>query len=93
LTFLVILAVEVFAMNVSLTPELEKFVDDTVATGRYSSASEVVRASLRNFEETERWNGYIREKIQQGLDDIAAGRVVDGETAMKRIRGAIRKKA
>jgi antitoxin ParD1/3/4 len=80
-------------MNVSLTPELEKMVADTVASGRYSSASEVVRASLRHFEEEERWNAYLREKIQQGLDDIAAGRVVDGETAMKRIRKAIRKRA
>ena len=41
-------------MNVSLTPELEKFVNDTVATGRYNSASELVRASLRKLEEEER---------------------------------------
>jgi antitoxin ParD1/3/4 len=38
-------------MNVSLTAELEKFVDEKVATGRYSSASEVVREALRLLEE------------------------------------------
>jgi len=75
-------------MNVSLTPELEKFVDDTVATGRYSSASEVVRASLRTFQEEENWKEYARAKIAKGVEDVAAGRVVDGETAMKRIRKA-----
>jgi antitoxin ParD1/3/4 len=66
-------------MNVSLTPELEKFVNDTVATGRYSSASEVVRASLRKLEEEERWKEYARAKIQRGLDDVAAGRVVSSK--------------
>jgi len=75
-------------MNVSLTPELEKFVDDTVATGRYSSASEVVRASLRTFQEEQHWKEYARAKISKGLEDVKAGRVVDGETAMKRLRKA-----
>jgi len=30
-------------MNVSLTPELEQFVAAKVASGRYNSASEVMR--------------------------------------------------
>ncbi len=75
-------------MNVSLTPELEKFVTDTVARGRYGSASEVVRAALRILEEEERWKDYAREKIARGMEDFAAGRIVDGEAAMKRIRAA-----
>ena len=40
--------------NVSLTPELEAFIDERVATGRYRSASEVVRAGLRLLVEDER---------------------------------------
>ena len=80
-------------MNVSLTPELEKFVADKVATGRYSSASEVVRAALRVLEEEERWKDYAREKAARGLEDMKAGRIVDGETAMQRIRAAARQKA
>ena len=40
-------------MNVSLTPELEKFVNNKVQAGRYSSASEVVREALRLLEEHE----------------------------------------
>ncbi len=40
-------------MNVSLTKELEKFVHDRVATGRYHSASEVVREGLRLLESRE----------------------------------------
>ena len=36
-------------MNVSLTPELERKVDDRVRSGMYGSASEVVREALRLF--------------------------------------------
>lgn len=38
-------------MNVSLTPDLEKFVSAKVESGRYTSASEVVREALRLLEE------------------------------------------
>ena len=80
-------------MNVSLTPELEKFVADKVATGDFASASEVVRAALRILAEEERWKTYAREKIERGLADMKSGRIVDGETAMRRIRNAANSKA
>ncbi len=34
-------------MNVSLTPELDEFVNAKVSSGLYNSASEVVREGLR----------------------------------------------
>ncbi len=40
-------------MNISLTPELEQFIQSTVKDGRYSSASEVVWAALRLLKERE----------------------------------------
>ena len=40
-------------MNISLTPELEQFVQSIVKNGRYSSASEVVLAALRLLKERE----------------------------------------
>ena len=39
--------------NVSLTPELERYVAARVASGEYRSASEVVRAALRLLRERE----------------------------------------
>jgi len=41
-------------MNVSLTPELDNFITGKVESGRYNSASEVVREALRLLEEHDR---------------------------------------
>jgi len=42
------------SVNVSITPELERFVQDLVTSGRYHSASEVFRDGLRLLERAER---------------------------------------
>jgi len=63
-------------MNVSMTPELENFVDQLVDSGRYSSRSEAVRAALRLLEDQERLRAVkleaLREKIQEGLNSGSA---------------------
>lgn len=69
-------------MNVSLTPELEKFVDDKVESGLYNNASEVVRESLRLLKEHDEIRMKWREQIERGWLDAEAGRVVDGPKAM-----------
>jgi PAS domain S-box-containing protein len=38
--------------NVSLSPELETFIGDCIASGNYCNASEVVRAALRSLRDT-----------------------------------------
>jgi antitoxin ParD1/3/4 len=59
-------------LNVSLTPHLEQFIHETVNSGRYQSASEVVRTALRLLEERERERQAklecLRREIQKGLD-------------------------
>ena len=47
------MSIQSTSLNVSLTPELERFVSARVASGRYQTASEVVRAGLRLLEQTE----------------------------------------
>lgn len=73
-------------MNISLTPALEKMVQDKVASGLYNSASEVIREALRLLNERDeiqkRRIEELNREIQLGLDDVKAGRVLDGETAM-----------
>ena len=70
-------------MNVSLTPELEKYVADKVATGRYTSASEVVREALRLLEREEKsrkeqLEDFNRE-LQARIDSVARGEFVTAE--------------
>lgn len=59
-------------LNVSLTPHLEEFIHQTVTSGRYQSASEVVRTALRLLEEREHDRQVklecLRQEIQKGLD-------------------------
>jgi antitoxin ParD1/3/4 len=57
-------------MNVSLTPELERLVSRRVASGRYGSASEVVREALRLLEERERFR---QARLEQLRRDVSAG--------------------
>ncbi len=47
------MAIQRTSLNVSLTPELERFITARVASGRYQTASEVVRAALRLLERSE----------------------------------------
>ena len=47
------MAIQRTSLNISLTPELEQFIAARVASGRYQTASEVVRAALRLLEEND----------------------------------------
>jgi antitoxin ParD1/3/4 len=55
-------------MNVSLTPELEQYIRTKVESGRYLSASEVVREALRLLEQKDEQLEALRVEIQKGLD-------------------------
>ena len=71
-------------MNVSLTPELETLITKKVKSGRYTSASEVVREALRLLEEQDKLRELrrdeLRKEIMKGVDDIKAGRYVTLKT-------------
>ena len=70
-------------LNVSLTPELEEFVRDRVGTGRYQTASEVVREGLRLLELQERdrdaAHTALRAKLKRAAAQADAGELADGE--------------
>ena len=58
-------------MNVNLTPQLEELVRSKVASGLYTSASEVVREALRLMDEQDRLReaklAQLRSDVRQGL--------------------------
>lgn len=60
-------------MNVSLTPELERLVNEKVDTGLYQTASEVVREALRLLKERDQERERLRADVQAGFDQLARG--------------------
>lgn len=54
--------------SMTLGPHWEQFLKDQVASGAYSSASEVVREALRDLEEKRRKIENLRQYIQEGED-------------------------
>ena len=80
-------------MNVSLTHELEKFVEGKVESGLYNNASEVVREGLRLLKEHDEIRMKWREQIERGWLQAQAGQVVDGPTAMAEARDRVKKLA
>jgi antitoxin ParD1/3/4 len=63
-------------MNINLTPQLERLVREKVSSGRYTSASEVVREALRLMEEQDRLRAMkleqLRRDIREGLKSSSA---------------------
>ncbi|MBI1191838.1 MAG: type II toxin-antitoxin system ParD family antitoxin [Bacteroidetes bacterium] len=60
--------------SISLGIHFEEFIESVVSKGRFSNASEVIRAGLRLLEEEESRIAILRNSIQEG---IASGRAVD----------------
>lgn len=56
-------------MNVSIGTHWEQFVDGLVKSGRYGSASEVIREGLRKVEAQEAKLRSLREDIQTAIDE------------------------
>ena len=52
-------------MNVNLTPQLEEMVRSKVASGLYTSASEVVREALRLMDEQDRLRAARIEQLRE----------------------------
>ena len=80
-------------MNVSLRPELERFVQERVASGRYRSAGEVLEAALSLLQEREEHEreqeaklAALRADIEEGIASLERGEGVDGEEFFAKLR-------
>ena len=60
-------------MNVSLTPELERLVNEKVESGLYQTASEVVREALRLLKDRDQAREQLRADVQAGFAQLARG--------------------
>ena len=77
-------------MNVSLTAELESFVDDKVKSGSYASASEVVRAGLRLLQQHDAEHAAkleaLRRDVAIGVEQLRNGEGVSGPDVFDRLK-------
>ena len=67
--------------SLSLGPHWEKFVKREIASGRFASASEVVRAALRELEERGNRLKALQDHLAEGAQQARRGEYVDFSTA------------
>lgn len=76
-------------MNVSLTPELDRYITEKVTSGRYSSASEVVREALRLMEERDQSRAAqlaaFQHQLNDRLESMDQGKYADPAAVRRRI--------
>ena len=85
-------------MNISLTPELAKFVEREVQSGLYQTASEVIRAGLRRLKEDQgarrpqapKTLEELETQLLQSIERLDRGEGVDGEEVFRRLRKRIK---
>jgi antitoxin ParD1/3/4 len=81
-------------MNVSLGVQWEQFVNEKVESGRYQTASEVLRDGLRLLEQREKalrsispqTREDLEEMLEVGIRQLDAGKGIPGEAALKDLR-------
>ena len=79
-------------MNISLTPELEQFVNQKVESGKYQTASEVIRDGLRLLLEREELHqkklDELRREIAIGIEQADQGKVatLNAKETLARVR-------
>jgi len=86
-------------MNVSLTPELRKYVAHQVKLGHYQTASEVVRAGLRLLQKgpsiflpaTPQMVDELADLLNERMAALDRGEGIDGKLALKQVREGIKR--
>lgn len=81
-------------ITVTLPPELEAFIEERIAAGRFATAGEVVREGLRLLEEREQEReavlAELRQEIEIGVEQAKAGKLSDGRAFFEQLRQKIR---
>lgn len=78
--------------NINLTPQMHKFVDARIRSGKYANASEVLRAGLRALERSEREDQAKLEALRTALEAGEASGIAEGDV-LGEVRERIRRRA
>ena len=84
------MATKQITRNIALTSHLDQFVQSKIESGRYQSASEVIREGLRLLEERDQDRrqsvAKLRQDIEVGWQQTEHCDVVDGPSVFAEIR-------
>ncbi|MEM7593842.1 MAG: type II toxin-antitoxin system ParD family antitoxin [Cyanobacteria bacterium P01_A01_bin.83] len=76
-------------MTIQLKPEQEKFIQEKIASGKYSNADDVISQAFKLLEAREQKIQEFKDKIAVGTEQIANGQVTDGEIVFDRLQEKI----
>ena len=82
-------------VNVSITPELDAFIQERVKSGRYQTTSEVVREALRLLERHEQEREAfqrLKAKLGRGAAQAERGELMDGDEVFDELREMIQER-
>src|SRR5262249_10304551 len=78
-------------MTIALTPELERLVQEELESGRYPSASDLIREALLLLKERDQLRQYrleeLRREIAVGLDEAARGELAPVDIEAIKLEG------
>ena len=76
-------------MDISLSPDNEKFIQNQIAAGIYNSLNEAINATISiaisQVIDSKSQIDMLNAEIQRGIDDYNEGRYLDGELAFKKL--------
>ncbi|MBD2318962.1 ribbon-helix-helix domain-containing protein [Phormidium tenue] len=75
-------------MPITLQPEQEQFIQNQLATGRYTNATEVIAEALQLLEKRNHYDRWVEElgnKIDIAAAELDRGEGIDGETAINQL--------
>jgi antitoxin ParD1/3/4 len=70
-------------LSITLPAEMVRVIRSKVATGGYSSNSEVIREAMRGWLDRERHFATLDAALERGIADADAGRVADSAQVRK----------
>ncbi|MBD2345328.1 type II toxin-antitoxin system ParD family antitoxin [Anabaena subtropica] len=76
-------------MYIQIKPELEQFIQAQLASGRFACADEVINEAFKLLQEREQRIEELRQKIAVGTEQIAKGKVTDGEFVFAKLQEKI----
>lgn len=71
--------------NVSLTDELDNYVEQHVRSGHYDNASEVIRAAIRELKHAEEEDKAKVEALRTAIAEGLEGPFLDGPTVVSQM--------